>query len=448
MSSNIEIPDYYNTTEHLHWNPSVERKGLGTLLKRVNHVAIIVEDIGTSLTFYSDLIGFQVIKRPNFDRYGAWLTMGNVELHLIKGPPIVHKGDNLIVPHISLETDDVEEVLKRLLKLGIQFSRNVSVPDANEKKPVTQYFLTDPDGYYIEICNCGILTEFCLNLNPDLFFTYKELVNKIEISNFFDLAMLAEKVKHNIKSDLKDYILPQESWAEEADPKKLENLFQRTSVYGDCVQGETKESLSEALRASNNHVPTAIRIIRHKHRKNGQQLIPPSFYIEGIDKHDPKPLSLKINTEQTEKNFAKSTKITYKDLARKAFDRFDTNKDEALSRSEIYRVLLALNQTPNNETLRKIFEDKESINFEDFFSFLSKNKTADSVQLNAFFNMLDNDGNKKLTVSEFFMAVRALGIDMSDREIEEIFIESDINGDGYLVVNELESLLSSVKNDE
>jgi hypothetical protein len=27
---------------------------------------------------------------------------------------------------------------------------------------VTQFFLRDPDGYFIEICNCDILTKFCL----------------------------------------------------------------------------------------------------------------------------------------------------------------------------------------------------------------------------------------------------------------------------------------------
>ena len=57
-----------------------------------------------------EVIGFQQIRRPNFDRHGVWLTMGNIELHLIKGIPVTEKGQHpadLIVPHISIETSNV-----------------------------------------------------------------------------------------------------------------------------------------------------------------------------------------------------------------------------------------------------------------------------------------------------------------------------------------------------
>ena len=70
---------------------------------RVNHIALIVSDVGRSTTFYSKVLGLPQIKRPNFDRHGAWFTFGNIELHLIKGNPIVHDGNNLIVGHISVE---------------------------------------------------------------------------------------------------------------------------------------------------------------------------------------------------------------------------------------------------------------------------------------------------------------------------------------------------------
>jgi hypothetical protein len=44
-------------------------------------------------TICADILGLQQIRRPNFDRHGAWLTMGNVELHLIKGVPTVYEGE-------------------------------------------------------------------------------------------------------------------------------------------------------------------------------------------------------------------------------------------------------------------------------------------------------------------------------------------------------------------
>ena len=34
----------------------------------MNHVALVVSDVGTSLSFYTDVVGFQQVMRPNFDR--------------------------------------------------------------------------------------------------------------------------------------------------------------------------------------------------------------------------------------------------------------------------------------------------------------------------------------------------------------------------------------------
>jgi hypothetical protein len=36
------------------------------------------------------------------------------------------------------------------------------VPNRSEDGVVTQFFMRDPDGYYVELCNCDILTKYCL----------------------------------------------------------------------------------------------------------------------------------------------------------------------------------------------------------------------------------------------------------------------------------------------
>ena len=148
----------------LHWDKSVERRGMGNLIRKANHIALTVSDVGRSLWFYTDVLGLQQIRRPNFDRHGAWLTMGNIELHLILGKPVVPAGTDLIVGHISLETDNIEEVLRQVRKMEIPFETvGRPVSNGDEKDGVvTQLFLRDPDGYYIELCNCDILTDFCL----------------------------------------------------------------------------------------------------------------------------------------------------------------------------------------------------------------------------------------------------------------------------------------------
>lgn len=100
--------------------------------------------------------------------------MGNIELHLFKGIPIVHSSDDLIVNRISIETEIIEEVPEVLRSLGVPFEQNLSVPKGKDggrlgtnssnssNKIVKQSFTRDPDGYCIEICNCEVLTDYRL----------------------------------------------------------------------------------------------------------------------------------------------------------------------------------------------------------------------------------------------------------------------------------------------
>ena len=44
-------------------------RGVSDLWSNVNHIALVVSDVGTSLSFYTDVVGFQQVMRPNFDRY-------------------------------------------------------------------------------------------------------------------------------------------------------------------------------------------------------------------------------------------------------------------------------------------------------------------------------------------------------------------------------------------
>ena len=84
------------------------------------------------------------------------MTFGNIDLHLIKGHPAVHPDDDLIVSHIALNIEDMDSLRTRLKEIGVQARKNISVPDpdSGEGAVVDQAFVRDPDGYYIEFCNC------------------------------------------------------------------------------------------------------------------------------------------------------------------------------------------------------------------------------------------------------------------------------------------------------
>ena len=44
-------------------------RGVSDLWTNVNHIAIVVSNVGKSLSFYTDVIGMKQVLRPDFDRY-------------------------------------------------------------------------------------------------------------------------------------------------------------------------------------------------------------------------------------------------------------------------------------------------------------------------------------------------------------------------------------------
>ena len=70
--------------------------------------------------------------------HGAWLSFGNVDLHLIKGRPAVHLDDDLIVSHIALTVKDMDKLRKRLYDMGVVSRKIITVPNPELKTSVDQ----------------------------------------------------------------------------------------------------------------------------------------------------------------------------------------------------------------------------------------------------------------------------------------------------------------------
>eukprot|EP00550_Attheya_septentrionalis_P003108 CAMPEP_0198284110 /NCGR_PEP_ID=MMETSP1449-20131203/3616_1 /TAXON_ID=420275 /ORGANISM="Attheya septentrionalis, Strain CCMP2084" /LENGTH=387 /DNA_ID=CAMNT_0043981025 /DNA_START=18 /DNA_END=1181 /DNA_ORIENTATION=- len=139
-------------------------------LRKVNHVSRICADAEKSKEFYSDLLGATVLNRPNFPSPGYWLWLGNVQLHLIQGENAsveASHADGVAtgnVNHISFETYDFDAVEAQCKALGVSYTKNL-VPEGNDV--IHQLFLSDPDGHYIEICDCDRFSDFVFGLTPD-----------------------------------------------------------------------------------------------------------------------------------------------------------------------------------------------------------------------------------------------------------------------------------------
>ncbi|CAN8069039.1 unnamed protein product [Agarophyton chilense] len=312
--SGVEDPE---TNPALHWTPGRKKNGLGGLVYKANHLALIVSDVGRSTAFYTNVMGFQQIRRPNFDRHGAWFTIGNLELHLIKGTPVVHTGDDLIVGHISIETYNIEKVPTILRQLNVPFRQNVSVPSGadadapgitsvNNSKIVRQYFIRDPDGYYIEICNCDVLTSFCLG-EKEMLEGYEEGVKPLSAEN----AARAITLIHKWAGSSQESQDERESFIEKAKAtdgsiasyakllgytsalavteEKLRNLLARRAVYGDICQNESEENLKQILIACGNDVPKADRLMKLRVDVEGSRIVhAPVFFEDGTSLVRPK----------------------------------------------------------------------------------------------------------------------------------------------------------------
>lgn len=146
-----------------------DQPGLQGLLIKVNHVSIVVHDAEASKNFYAGMLGATIMNRPNFPSPGYWLWLGNVQLHLIQSPNAEFEsqhgeGATGDVNHISFEVHDFEAVEAKLSTIGAKFKKN-RVPEQGQV--INQIFLQDPDGHYVEICDCNRFSDFVFGPPPD-----------------------------------------------------------------------------------------------------------------------------------------------------------------------------------------------------------------------------------------------------------------------------------------
>lgn len=116
-------------------------------VEHILHVSLLVADTERSLTFYRDLLGLKTIKRPDLGFEGAWLGLGEQQIHLLQldnpdprqGRP-EHVGRDR---HLALGVTDLDALERRLDDRGVRSSRSRSGRAA--------LFCRDPDGNGIEL---------------------------------------------------------------------------------------------------------------------------------------------------------------------------------------------------------------------------------------------------------------------------------------------------------
>jgi glyoxylase I family protein len=115
--------------------------------KDLHHAAIRVTDVERARDFYTNVLGFKQIPRPDVDRPGAWLSLGNAQVHLIHGPTIHADAEPGMAtkPHIAIVIDDFPNAGAELERHGIQHRVMIGTVAGSI------IALQDPDGNAIEL---------------------------------------------------------------------------------------------------------------------------------------------------------------------------------------------------------------------------------------------------------------------------------------------------------
>ncbi|NOX27831.1 MAG: glyoxalase [Gammaproteobacteria bacterium] len=116
-------------------------------LTGIHHGSVVVADTTVSLAFYCDVLGLAVDPaRPDLGYPGAWLCIGQQQLHLLQVDNVdpiqnrpAHVGRDR---HIAFYLDNIDALAERLTEANVAYMRSHSGRNA--------LFCRDPDGNGLE----------------------------------------------------------------------------------------------------------------------------------------------------------------------------------------------------------------------------------------------------------------------------------------------------------
>ena len=119
------------------------------MTKKLNHIAVLVENIDESLAFWQDALGLPLGKMEEVEAEGAkvaFLPMGESKLELVQpldsdsglGRVLQKRGSGL--HHICIEVEDIQAALARLQTHEVELIN----PEARTREDGTQYAFIHP----------------------------------------------------------------------------------------------------------------------------------------------------------------------------------------------------------------------------------------------------------------------------------------------------------------
>lgn len=128
------------------------------MIKRVNHVAIVVENLDAALSFWRDALGLPLTKteaNPGENVNIGFLPVGESEIELLEptdpesgiGKYLSKRGPGM--HHICVEVGDIDAVIARLVAHGVE----MITPEPRVREEGTRYAFVHPKSAF------GVLVE-------------------------------------------------------------------------------------------------------------------------------------------------------------------------------------------------------------------------------------------------------------------------------------------------
>ena len=114
----------------------------------IHHVSLVVADTRRAVSFYQEVLGLEVCNdRPDLDFDGAWLSIGELQIHLLEVPnpdPVENRPEHAGQDrHLAMTVDDLAEIEHKLKANNIAYTHSRSGREA--------LFCRDPDANGLEL---------------------------------------------------------------------------------------------------------------------------------------------------------------------------------------------------------------------------------------------------------------------------------------------------------
>ena len=146
------------------------------MITRTNHTSFTVSDLDRSITFYRDLLGFELIslagRDPKFSEKvtgipGARLQVAYLQapghrielIQYISSPGVTLdlRTNNIGCGHIAFDVDDLRKMYAQLKAKGVHFKSEPLESTAGPTKGGFVVYLADPDGITLEFIQAPTL---------------------------------------------------------------------------------------------------------------------------------------------------------------------------------------------------------------------------------------------------------------------------------------------------